>query len=90
MDETQFLGYLVVAIVTLGAFIGIVTKFTQPINDLRVVIQRLNDTIDLLKSTDDHHTEKIEQHDKQINSLDRRVDKLETKVDMYHSDNDNP
>lgn len=90
MNETQFLGYLVVAIVTLGAFIGVITKFTQPINDLRVVIQKLNDSIDLLKSTGDRHTEKIEQHDKQISKLDRRVDKLETKIDMYHGDTDNP
>lgn len=90
MSETQFLGYLVVAIVTLGAFIGVITKFTQPINDLRVVIQRLNDNIDSLKSTGERHNEKLEQHDKQISKLDRRVDKLETKIDMYHGDADNP
>lgn len=85
MDELQFLGYLVTAVVTLGGFIAVITKFTQPINDLRVVIQKLNDSIDTLKSTDNQHTKKIEQHDKQINKLDHRVDKLETKVDMYHN-----
>lgn len=87
MDETQFLGYLVLAIVTLGAFIAVIMKFTQPINDLRIVIQKLNDNIDSLKNTDSQHTKKIEQHDVQIGKLDRRVGKLETKVIMYHNDN---
>lgn len=85
MDELQFLGYFITAVITLGGFIAVITKFTQPINDLRVVIQKLNDSIDTLKSTDNQHTKKIEQHDKQINKLDHRVDKLETKVDMYHN-----
>lgn len=89
MDETQFLGYLVLAIVTLGAFIAVIMKFIQPINDLRVVIQKLNDNIDSLKSTNSQHTKKIEQHDVQIGKLDRRVGRLETKVIMYHNDNDN-
>lgn len=88
MDEAQFLGYLVLAIVTLGAFIAVIMKFTQPINDLRVVIQKLNDNIDSLKNTDNQHTKKLEQHDAQIGKLDRRVGKLETKVIMYHSDTD--
>lgn len=88
MDDAQFLGYLVLAIVTLGAFIGIIMKFTQPINDLRVVIQKLNDNIDSLKNTDDQQAKKIEQHDAQIGKLDHRVGKLETKVVMYHHDTD--
>lgn len=86
MDELQFLGYLITAIVTLGGFIAVITKFTQPINDLRVVIQKLNDSIDTLKNTDNQHTKKIEQHDQKIEKLDHRVDKLETRVDMYHKD----
>lgn len=84
MDEAQFLGYLVLSVITLGAFIAVVVKFTQPINDLKVVIQKLNDNIDSLKSTDDSHTKKIEEHDVQIGKLDKRVGKLETKVDLYH------
>lgn len=86
MDEYQFLGYLVTAIITLGGFIAVITKFTQPINDLRVVIQKLNDSIDTLKNTDNQHTKQIEQHDQKIEKLDHRVGKLETRVDMYHND----
>ncbi len=84
MDEAQFLGYLVLAVITLGGFIAVITKFTQPINDLRVVIQKLNDSIDSLKSTDDRHTKKIEEHDTKIGKLDNRVGKLETQIEVYH------
>lgn len=45
MDTIQFIGYLITSIVTLGAFVGVVMKFVQPINDLRIVIQKLNDAI---------------------------------------------
>lgn len=86
MDELQFLGYLVTAIVTLGGFIAVITKFTQPINDLRVVIQKLNDSIDTLKNTDNQHTRQIEQHGQKIEKLDHRVGDLEHKVDLYHRD----
>lgn len=83
MDEVQFLGYLVVAIVTLGGFVTVISKLTQPINELRIVIQKLNDNIDSLKTSDNRHDKKIEEHDKHIDKLDHRVDKLETRVDMH-------
>ncbi len=84
MDEAQFLGYLVLAIITLGSFIGVIVKFTQPINDLRVVIQKLNDAIDAMKKDNDTHSKRIEKHGEQIDKLEIKVDKLETKMDMYH------
>ena len=46
MDDVVLIGYAVTAVVVLGGFIGVIMKFTQPINDLRVVIQKLNDKID--------------------------------------------
>lgn len=84
MNEMQFLGYLISAIITLGGFIAIIMKFTQPINDLRVVIQKLNDIIDTLKLNSDQQAKKIEKHDEQIDKLDHRVGKIETKMEMYH------
>lgn len=87
MDQTQFLGYLIIAVVTLGSFIGVIMKFTQPINDLRVVIQKLNDNIDSLKKNNDEQNKKIEKHDNQIDKLDHRVGTIETKMDMYHKNN---
>lgn len=93
MDELKFLGYLVPAIVTLGGFIAVIMKFTQPINDLRVVIQKLNDMIDSLKNDSaaqtrriEKHGDEIDKHNEEINKLDTRVSKLETRVDMYHKE----
>lgn len=82
MNEVQFLGYLISAIITLGAFVSIVVKFTQPINDLKVVIQKLNDTIDAMKHDNDQQNKRIDKHGEQIDQLDRRVGKIETKIEM--------
>lgn len=84
MDETQFLGYLIVAIVTLGGFVAVIMKFIQPINDLRVVIQKLNDNIDALKNNNEQQNKTIEKHGNQIDKLDHRVGTIETRMDMYH------
>lgn len=84
MDELQFMGYLVSAVITLGAFIAVVIKFTQPINDLRVVIQKLNDNIDALQNDNTRQSKKIEKHGEQIDELDHRVGEIETKIEFYH------
>lgn len=84
MDETNFVGYLVMGLTTLGGFVAIIIKFIQPINDLRVVIQKLNDNIDMLKLHNDVQNKKIEKHDMDIDRLSDRVGKLETKVDLFH------
>lgn len=84
MDEVQFLGYLVISLVTLGGFVAIIMKFVQPINDLRVVIQKLNDSIDSITKSNERQTKRIDKHDEQIDKLDHRVGTIETKIDMYH------
>ena len=83
-EEALIIGYAVLALITLGSFITLVLKFTQPINELRVVIQKLNDNIDSLKSDNENHDKRIEKHGQEIDKLDHRVGKLETKMDMYH------
>lgn len=79
MDDIQFLGYLISAIITLGGFIAVIMKFIQPINDLRVVIQKLNDTIDGLKSDNEEQSKTIKEHGSKIHDLDKRVGILEKK-----------
>ena len=83
-EEALVIGYAVLAIITLGSFVGLILKFTQPINELRVVIQKLNDNIDTLKNDTITHDKRIEKHGQEIDKLDHRVGKLETKMDMYH------
>lgn len=84
MEDTQFLGYLVMAIITLGGFVTVIQKFTQPINDLKVVIQELRDCISSIKADNATQNRRIEEHGKQIDDLKNRVNKVETKVDLYH------
>lgn len=83
MNETEFVGYLVLAVITLGGFIAVIMKFVQPINDLRIVIQRLNDTIDTLKTDNVTQNQRIEKHGEQIDDLNHRVGKIETKIENY-------
>ena len=84
MDEMQLLGYAITAIITLGAFIAVIMKFTQPINELRVVIQKLLDKIDSISKDSDEHDKAIKKNADDINHLDNRVGNLETKMHLYH------
>lgn len=84
MDEFAILGYVVSAIITLGGFIAVIMKFVQPINDLRVVIQKLNDNIDSLKNDNATQNKRIEKHGEQIDDLNNRVGKIETKIELHH------
>lgn len=78
------IGYAVLAIITLGAFIAVVLKFTQPINELRVVIQELKDCISNIKTNDVERDKRLNRHSEKLDNLDSRVGTLETKVTMYH------
>lgn len=84
MDAVQFLGEAIGAVITLGGFIAVIMKFVQPINDLRVVIQKLNDQLDAQRKEDERRDKEIEAHGKKISDLDNRVGKIETKMDLYH------
>lgn len=84
MDEVTFLGYLVTAVITLGGFVGVVVKFTQPINELRVVIQKLNDNIDTIQEVNEQQNKRIEKHGEQIDDLNHRVGKIEGKIELNH------
>lgn len=86
MDEMTVLGMIVSAIITLGGFVAVIMKFIQPINDLRVVIQKLNDSIDDMKKDSEYLTKSVTKHGEEIGKLDNRVGKLETKMDMYHNE----
>lgn len=84
MDNIQFIGYLVSAIITLGGFVAIIMKFIQPINELRVTIQKLNDTIGSIQRDNDTQNERINKHGQQIDNLNDRVGKIEVKIDNHH------
>ena len=87
MEETQFLGYLVTAVITLGSFVAVIQKLTQPINDLKVVIQELRDCISSLKNDNATQNRRLDEHGKDIDDLKDRMTKAETKINMYHNSN---
>ena len=84
LNETQIIGYVVMAIVTLGGFVTVILKMTQPINDLRVVIQELRDCISSLKADNSTQNKRLDKHDEAIDKLNNRVEKIETQIKIYH------
>lgn len=86
MDVNQFLGYLISGIITLGGFVAIVYKFTQPINDLKIVIQELKDTLNAMRENDKRRDETLEAHGKDITELRETVGQLKTKMELYHDE----
>lgn len=82
MDDVLLIGYAVTAVVVLGGFIGVIMKFTQPINDLRVVIQKLNDKIDSMIEDANELKIRVGEHGKEIDALGTRICKIETRMDM--------
>ena len=82
MDDVVLIGYAVTAVVVLGGFIGVIMKFTQPINDLRVVIQKLNDKIDSMIEDANELKVRVGEHGKEIDALGTRVCKIETRIDL--------
>ena len=88
INETELIGYAVTVVITLGAFLGVIQKFTQPINDLKVVIQKLNDMIEQMEKENKAINSKLERHGERIDKLDRQLGELATEVHMYHKNKD--
>lgn len=86
MDQAQLIGYAVTIVITLGSFIAVIQKFTQPINELKIVIQKLNDNIDSLKTDNDTQNKRLDRHRDEIEDLQMRVNNLELKMKVYHKD----
>ncbi len=84
MDEAQFLGYLVLSIITLGAFMLVIQRMTQPINDLKVVIQELRDCINSMKESNAARDERIEKLEETMHRLEATVSNILTKISLYH------
>lgn len=84
MDATVFLGYLVGGLLTIGTLFGLAMKVVQPMNDLRIVIQKLVDKFEAMENTNEKRDRALERHEEHLGKLDDRVGKLETTVDIYH------
>lgn len=87
MNEAQIIGYVVLAAITLGTFLTMANKITQPINDLRIVIQELKDCIENIIKENARHTDRLDKHRDQIEALQKDVAELKLLVTMYHKEN---
>ncbi len=83
MSEMELLGTILTSLITICGFVVIVIKLNQPINDLRVVIQKLNDSIDSALSHNETQDCRLNKHGEEIDNLGHRVTKIETKVDLH-------
>ena len=88
MNDATILGNAVLVIITLGSFITLIVKFTQPINDLKIVIQELRDCIEHLRNDNVVQNKRLEKHAVEIDKLKGRMQKVETKIKMYHKGDD--
>lgn len=82
MNEAQFVGNVVLTVITLGSFVAIINKFTQPINELKIVIEKLNSCIEHIKEDEAIQNKRLEKHGIEIDDLKTRIGKVETKLDV--------
>lgn len=84
MNDMEVLGMVITALITIAGLVSLVVRFIKPINELRIVIQKLNDAIDVMRHDHDSHERRLTKHGEEIDKLDDRVGKLETKMDFFH------
>lgn len=82
MNEAQFVGNVVITVITLGSFVAIINKFTQPINELKIVIEKLNSCIEHIKEDEAIQNKRLEKHGIEIDDLKTRIGKVETKLEV--------
>ena len=85
MDEAQIIGYVVLAAISLGSFVVLINRFTQPINELKIVIQELKDCIKNITKDNDYQNKRLDRHRAEIECLQKDVIEINHKIDMLHS-----
>ncbi len=69
MNGSEFLGMLIVALVSVGGFAGLLLKCFKPISDLNMNIVRLTDAIDQLNRNYDKHERRLNSHSRELDEL---------------------
>lgn len=84
MEQAQLVGYAIIALITIGSFVTLINKMTQPINELRVVIQELKDCIKDITKENARHTDRLDKHRDQIEALQKDVAEIKIMISMHH------
>lgn len=71
-------------VITIGGFLAVIWKFTDPINKLNLAIQELRDYMKQERETNERQNKLLDEHGQAIGNLFIKFEGLETKVDMYH------
>ena len=87
MNEAEMIGWIVLALITLGTFIAIIIKIMRPINELNISIQKLNDRIENMNTLDDIRDQKLKAHGLRIDDHEIRLTKIETRHDEKMEEN---
>lgn len=92
----EFLGNWILAAVTVISLVAtvvtvvskitkqfgdITAKFTSSVNDLKLVIQKLDSSVENVKEGFKRQEDTIREHGKHIDELDTRVTKIETRME---------
>ena len=64
MDDKIIISYVIIALLTVGSLVAMVLKFIQPINELKIAIQKLTDSIDNLIKENETLKARINEHGK--------------------------
>ena len=90
MEQAFAIGAVVIALISIFKLVSAVNsfsdKFTGPLNELKIAIQRLNDSIEHLIKDSEVLKDSITKHGQEIDILNSRVDKLEIKMEMLHKE----
>ena len=91
--DMSFLGYLITGLGVIITFYisvsQIADRFTKPLHELKMVMQKLTDAIEVIKEDGATQARRLERHSEQIDKLDGRVGRLEVKMEIYHGDTNN-
>lgn len=88
MEYYAIVGMVIVSMVAIfGLFTHIsntISKFTQPLNDLKIAIETLNTTIHSILNDMKRQDERLQKHGEALDKIVERLTELETKVKLYH------
>lgn len=80
MSEQEVIGWVLIALITIGSFLGIVMKLVSPLNELKVVIKELTVMLGTLKEHNEKQDLRITTHGKEIEKLQEKLIKIDVRV----------